>query len=228
VGGILLVTTNFADYRHVVTRVDPNGHVLWTVSSLHSGEAWPVGMAVDSAGNAIIGAGRTVSGALRLGKVSASGAVQLDERFSGYGEGGDFDGVGADLQGNIVLSGGGGTALGGGTTPPEHRHDAWIAKLSPQGWKIWQVFGVAGHVAADREGNVLYANFRSVGKLDPNGHWIWKHSPRVDGDGEVAAVAADSTGRVIYAGSFAGRIDFGDGPAESGERPALFVAALAP
>jgi hypothetical protein len=33
---------------------------------------------------------------------------------------------------------------------------------------------------------------------------------------------------VIFAGSFRGRVDFGDGPVDSGDRPVVFVAALAP
>ena len=62
---------------------------------------------------------------------------------------------------------------------------------------------------------------------------IWKYSPQINNSPQIdsrgdVAVAVDSAGRLIYAGSLQGRIDLGDGPVESGERAALFVAALAP
>jgi hypothetical protein len=229
-GGILIVGGDVD--KHWVARVDANGDTVWRNGTLPLEEAEPVEIAVDSERNAFIGAGSTTGPSIRLMKVSASGTVQFKKRFSGHGEGINFASIGVDLQGNILLSGFGGVELGGSPTSPENRGDAWIAKLDPSGNRIWQLFGMAGHVAADGEGNVLCANLRSVAKLGPSGQWIWKYSPRIDdvpqlGLGNVV-VAVDSADRVIYAGSFKGRIDLGDGPVESGDRAALFVAALAP
>jgi hypothetical protein len=118
-------------------------------------------------------------------------------------------------------------SLGGDTTPPADRRSVWLGKLDPAGNRLWQVFGVSGRVAADGEGNVLHASLGAVVKRDPAGVPIWRHAQPVVGGGLVGAVAADSAGRVIYAGTFTGSVDFGDGPVESA-RPALFVAALAP
>jgi hypothetical protein len=225
--GMLLVAGNIDE--QFVARLDAKGDTIWKTSPLPLADSEPVDLASDGEGNALVGAGSSVGPTVHLIKVSASGAVDFKKRFRGSGYGIDFHSVGADLRGNILLSGFGGTDLAGpGSTPLEHRNDRWIAKLDASGNRIWQVFGVVGSMAADGEGNVLYANLRTVGKLSPSGDWIWKYSPQVDGQGTVGAVATDSAGRVIYAGTFKGRVDFGDGPVESGERPALFVAALAP
>jgi len=212
-------------YQGLAARAGVTGEIIWKNRGLPLAESWPIELAVDREGNAIIGEGRTVSPDIGLQKVSASGVIQFKKRFRGHGDGGNFSGVSADPQGNIVISGAGGVELGGWTRP-ENGGAPWIGKLDPSGNRIWQVFGVEGRVAADDAGNVLYANADSVGKLDPQGGWIWKHAARIDG--EVGAVATDSTGRVIYAGSFQGRVDFGDGLVDSGEHAALFVAAIAP
>jgi outer membrane protein assembly factor BamB len=223
VGGMLLVTSDIDG--QFVARVDANGDVLWR-TRVPLADKDPIALAVDGAGNAIIGGASTTGGSDRLLKVTASGDLRLRAWIHGHDGNSAFRNIGADRLGNILLSGNGGASFGDRPTPPEHRRDPWIAKLDGGGTALWEVFGVAGRVAADDAGNVLCANAGSVGKLDPQGSWIWQHAARIDG--EVGAVAADSAGRVIYAGRFQGRADFGDGPVDSGEHAALFVAALAP
>jgi hypothetical protein len=222
-GGMLLVT--WGGENQFVGRIDANGDVLWR-TRVPLAEKDPIALAVNGTGAAIIGAGTTTGGSDRLLIVTASGHLWLQEKFHGHDGYASFQNIGADRLGNILLSGNWGASFDGRPTPPEHRRDPWIAKLDRRGTALWEVFGVAGRVAADDAGNVLYANAGSVGKLDPQGSWIWQHAARIDG--EVGAVAADSAGRVIYAGRFQGRADFGDGPVDSGEHGALFVAALAP
>jgi len=222
-GGMVLVTSSVDD--QFVVRLDPNGDVLWR-TRVPLSDKDPVGVAVDGAGWAFVGAASTTGGSDPLLKVSPSGSLGLLARLHGTEGYAAFRDIAADPMGNVLLSGGMGGSFGFRPTPPEHRHDPWIAKLNRSGTLRWEVFGVSGRVAADDAGNVLCANAGSVGKLDPQGSWIWQHAMHIDG--EVGAVAADSAGRVIYAGRFEGRADFGDGPVDSGEHGALFVAALAP
>jgi hypothetical protein len=226
-GGMLLVTTDTTDeyYTEFVGRVDANGDVLWR-TRVQLAEKDPIALAVDCAGDAIVGGGSTTGGSDRLLKVTAGGDLVFLRKFHGSDGYASFENIGADGSGNILLSGNWGASFDYRPTPPEHRHDPWIAKLNGWGTLRWEVFGVEGSVAADDAGNVLYANAGSVGKLDPQGSWIWQHPMHIDG--EVDAVAADSAGRVIYAGQFQGQADFGDSPVDSGEHAALFVAALAP
>jgi hypothetical protein len=221
----VLVATSIDD--QFVARIDGSGDPIWK-ARLPLADAMPVDLAVDGAGNALVGSGSTVGPAIRVEKVTPTGTLQIRQRFRGYGDAINFHDIGADPRGSILLSGCGGVSLGAVPTPPEHRNDVWIAKLDDAGNLLWQKFGMAGRMTGDGDGNVLCANLHAVTKLDASGAPVWEYTPRLDGNGAVRAVAADSTGRAIYAGSFQGRIDFGDGPIESGERAALFVAALAP
>jgi hypothetical protein len=83
-------------------------------------------------------------------------------------------------------------------------------------------------VVFDGAGDVLCTGGSSAVKLDPSGVPTWHWRARVTGDTRVGAVTVDTAGRLLVAGSYRGTYDFGDGPRDSGSRPALFIVALAP
>jgi hypothetical protein len=208
-----------------LARVDGDGEARWGTRVGPGADELDMDVAVDVAGNALIGEGNSKADRIRIAKVDAAGKLLFNNWFRGRIGTVSFGSVAADPEGNILVSGAGAIDFGDGAAPVA---GAWIAKLDPAGRRIWQKEAGFGRVASDSAGNVLYANFNSAAKLDASGAWVWKWLPPIHSTASVGAVAVDPAGRLVAAGVFQGSYDFGNGPVESGERPAVFVVGFAP
>ncbi len=131
--------------------------------------------------------------------------------------------------------------------------DVFVVALDTGGKAVWsrQFAGKdekhAGGIAVDAAGNVLVAmtfggtvdlggsTLTSAGKtdvgvvkLDPKGKLLWGQRFGDSERQQVSGVAVDGAGGVLLTGSFAGSIDFGNGPLTSPNGAAIFIAKLAP
>lgn len=188
------------------------------------------------------------------GKVTAcKGAVEWAKGFgdAGYQEGYS---VAVDGAGNVFVTGvlGGTVDFGGGPLASAGGGDVFIVKLDESGSHLWSKrFGdsdsqIGMSVAVDASGNVLLAGtfagtvdfgggpLTSAGggsifvtKLDANGSHLWSKG---FGEGIVttdqSAVAVDTSGNVVLAGTFRGAVDFGGGPLVSAGDRDIYAAKL--
>ncbi|APR88018.1 Hypothetical protein A7982_13367 [Minicystis rosea] len=218
-------------------------------------------IASDPASNVIVGGytigtvdfgcgampGGTNEGALVL-KVDPTGACLWSKRFD---DGSRVTGVGADLDGNVYLTGTftGALDLGGGPMQSAGQSDVFFAKLDSTGAFVWaRRFGdgapqTATGLTVDPQSNPIGVGYfqgtldfgggamTSAGgndvylvKLDTAGTLVWAKSFG-DASNQVGnAVAVDEAYNPIITGSFSGTVDFGGGPLASAGLGDAFAA----
>ena len=200
-----------------VAKLSPSGDHIWSTYLGGSGTDWGYGIAVDTAGNALV-TGHTssvgwVSGGLNTSynggrydafvvKLSPSG----DHIWSTYlgGSGTDYGyGITVETTGNVLVTGRtdsvGWVSGGLDTSHNGGRYDAFVAKLSPSGDHIWSTYlgGNAGDwsygIAVETTGNVLVTGYTdSVGWV--SGGLDTSHN----GLGDIFVVKLSSSGDHIW------------------------------
>jgi hypothetical protein len=154
-----------------------------------------------------------------------------------------------DSDGNVGLGGEftGTLGLGGPLLQTAGGLDAFVTKLGPDLVHLWsKSFGGGGtqsvrgvaFAGADLVVAGAFAHELDLGsgpqagsgsfvvRLDANGGILWAKTFGATGAAAAAAVAIDSAGRAIVAGTFAGTVDFGAGPLTSDGGSDLFVVAI--
>jgi hypothetical protein len=164
----------------------------------------------------------------------------------------DCDGAGGTncivVAGVFRLTG----SFGGTPFVSAGKGDIFVAKYSSVGTHLWSHgFGgvdedAANGVAVDASGNVLvtgvFFDSASIGgavltspnrdpdmyvaKFSPTGAHLWSENFWNTGADTGRAIAVNSSGDVLVAGSFAGSINFGTGPKSSTGADDIFVAKL--
>ena len=219
--------------------VDPNDEIV--VTGIFEGTA-------DFGGAPLASAGQID---LFVAKYSAEGQHRWSKRFGDRGSLDSGNAVAVDSSANVLVAGsfagsvdfGGGRLAGAGST-------IFIAKYSPAGNHFWsKSFGgsnsdSARGIAVTGSGDVLLTgtfektvNFGGgaltsagqddifVAKYSHAGTHLWSQRFGSAGyDDAGKAVAADTSGNVIVAGSFVGTVDFGGGPLVSAGWMEIFVA----
>ncbi len=117
--------------------------------------------------------------------------------------------------------------------------DGALMRLDANGNVVYDSVAVPAnaHLALDPNGNVFTnaddpsSQALAISKLDPNGNPLWTQTmPFTRGGGEIEAIAADTTGGVVFAGEIDGLFAFPDGSLfgiEAGEDgDETFVAKL--
>jgi len=190
-----------------VTKLDPNGGLVW--ENHYADAQTDIGrdVALDSAGNVVVAG--TFGGTVDFGGGPLTGygshdvfVVKLDpngghvwSRHFG-GAGGDVQHVGVNTNGagSIALGGAftGQIAFGGSSLVSAGGEDVFLAKLDPQGSHVWS--SRFGDASPDQFGT---------------------------------SVAVDSGGAVVLAGYFWGAVDFGGGQLVSAGKADGFVAKFA-
>ncbi len=191
-----------------------------------------------------------------LAKYSASGSYLWSDNFGGTSN--DVaNSVAVDGSGNIVVTGyfNGMVDFGGGPLVSSGGADIFLAKYSAAGAHIWsKQFGsdytwgeLANSVAVDSSGNIALTG-SVIGPVDFAGGWLFGKgnydvfvakfsaaggylwSKRFVGsyNGYGKAVALDTSGNTIVAGTFEEMIDFGGGQLTSPGGTDTFLANLAP
>jgi len=189
-----------------------------------------------------------------LGKLSgADGAVIWSKRF-GDSSGQESSSVAVDATGNVFLTGFffGSIDFGGGPLVTSGETDVFLAKLDVSGAPLWSKrFGDANFqestsVVTDSTGDVFLAGsfagtinlggatLTSAGNKDlfvaklsgVDGTHLWSKRFGDSKAQESAALAVDSAGHLLIAGSFAGTVDLGGGPLNSAGGRDIFVAKL--
>lgn len=229
------------EQRASAVAVDAAGNVVFTGAFVES---------MDMGGGLLVSNGESD---LFLAKYSPDGEFMWSQRF-----GDDTEQVGramaVDAAGNIVVTGDfhGTMNLGGDDLVSQGHADLFLAKFSPAGAHLWSRsfgdgdFQLGRAVAVDGQGNVLVTgnlwgttdlgggdlvsqgSDLFVAKFSPAGEHLWS---RHYGDSEPQsgwAVAADSQGNTVVAGSLKGTMDLGGGPLASAGWTDLFVAKLSP
>ena len=199
-----------------VTKLDPDGNVLWTQQFNGGAEAaFALGVSLDAGGNSFVGGiFSPYSGTVDafVAKLDPNGAL-LWIRQVGSGENDYGLAIAADGSGNAIVAG----AFGG------ENQDLFAAKFDDAGNLLWTVtygtsynFDYAWGVSVDGSDNVLLAgetagDFGSptpgagfgayVAKLDPNGDLVWARQLN-DVTYDIAyGVVTDGAGNVFAAGS---------------------------
>jgi hypothetical protein len=221
VGSAMLRAVGTATFT---ARIDESGNPDWGIAVGPGADMNPIEMALDSAGNAIIGEASTTGGPIRLARVTTHGSVTWRAALHNRSTYAFLSSIAVDSRGNTLLCGRGDIV---DLTPAEAQQGWWIAKLDPSGQPLWQMPG-SGRLTADRADDVFYVTDRSATKLDPSGALVWKWAPVVTGGSRLGAIAVTPAGELLVAGYFQGSMDFGSGPVDSGSQSALFLAALAP
>ena len=225
------VLTAFIRESGNAVAVDGRGDIV--VTGIFEGTA-------DFGGRPLVSAGQTD---IFVAKYSAAGQHRWSRGFGDRGSLDSGEGVALDSSGNVLVTGnyagavdfGGGRLTGTGST-------IFVAKYSPTGEHVWsQSFGGSNSdsgksVAVDAYDNiVLTGTFRNtvnfgggpltsagendifVAKYAPAGLHLWsKRLGSSYGSDSGNAVAVDTSGNVVVAGSFVGSVDFGGGELVSG------------
>lgn len=213
-----------------LARVNGSGEAQWGTIVGPGPDATLIDLAVDGAGDALVGANNSNGKYIDLAKVDRSGSLFYQQRLRRRGSS-DYSAslasIAMDPHGYMLISGAGPVDFGDGSAASP-TSGTWIAKVDSHGHRIWQENAEIGKMVVDVHDDVLCANSNSATKFDPSGALVWKWLPQITGDVRIGAVAVDSSERLIIAGSFRGSYDFGSGLQESGPRAALFIAGLTP
>lgn len=242
-----LAQVNQGSANAFVRKYGPNGDHLWTQQFGANAETVATAVATDGEGNIIV-AGST-AGALDgtshggadgyVRKYAPNGAPLWTQQF-GTGADDYVAAVATDDEGNIVVAG---YTLGSLQGANQGEFDAYVRKYGPNGDYRWtEQFGTntddhAFAVTTDDEGNIMVAGSTSgplqganqggydayVRKYGPSGDYRWTRQFGTTGIDEATAVATDTEGAIIVAGSTWGAL-FG---ANQGESDA-FVLKLGP
>lgn len=197
-----------------VTKLAPDGSILWTVHAIDG----PVeGIAADVAGDAYVVGTNPAEHAMAFAKLGPDGAVLWS--VTGLAAGGDMGGLA------VALSPGGEVLFAGyGIGAPGEQPDAFVKKLDAQGHLVWARFigteanDVARGVAGDAAGNVYVGGITQgafpgytsspgsydgfVAKLDPEANLLWVRQLGAQA-AEVYGVATDRAGNVWAVGTAA-------------------------
>jgi hypothetical protein len=203
-GGAPLVSAGGADI--FVTKLDPDGNHLWSQRFGDGDEQAADTVAVDSAGNIVLGGhfegsvdfgGGTLTSAGGqdgfVAKLSANGAHEWSLRV-GDQDTQQVDDIAVDAADNVVVAiqAAGTVDLGGGPVTSYDAVDVVVAKFTPDGSHIWtERFGGPGNQF-------------------------------------VNAVAVDPAGNVVIVGDFTCQTDFGGGTLTSAGALDVFLAKLTP
>lgn len=158
----------------------------------------------------------------------------------------------------VIIGSFGGTVDFGGGPLSSVGNDVFIAKLGPAGNHLWSrragatkeddramgaaidsahnvvvtgVFGGSTGATIDFGGGSLVSLGSwdiFVVKLDAAGNHLWSKRYGDSAQQQSAAVAIDTEGNIVIAGTFWGTLDFGGGPIKSGGQDDIFVAKLDP
>ncbi len=165
-----------------VVKMDRDGNVLWSRTYGTSEDEGAHAVGVDSSGNYVIAAYRTVSGYRDawILKVDADSGEVLWDISLGGSENDEFQSVLIDGDGNYVLAGHA-RSYGNGY------FDVWLVKMSPDGNVLWsRAYGHslddgASGIGLTGDGNYIVSGRAVFDIGDYNDVWILKVNPD-DGD----------------------------------------------
>ncbi|MDI3286816.1 hypothetical protein QHF83_26145 [Polyangium sp. 15x6] len=211
------------------------GEARWTQKFGQSSDDGPVRAVTGSEGSVIVVEDNAQGSRAPLTKLDRSGGVMWRKLFRRWSppasERGDVDAytIAVDADDNVLFAGAGPADLG--NDPVMNPFGGpWIVKLTPQGELIWRKDRDASLLGADAAGDVRLVSRTehgfSAARLNVYGDPVWTR-PFPNG-GRPVGMVVERAGRMIVAGTFHGTIDLGGGAITSGERDAIFVAALAP
>jgi hypothetical protein len=215
--------------------LDAEGQPRWARLFGRSSDDSPIGAATDSAGNVIVLEESSIEKQAPLTKLDRSGGViwrKPFERRPPPVPNGDWVVAGAvavDPDDNILVAGDGPADLGGDPVMNPFG-GPWLVKLNPMGELIWRKDREASLLGADGSGDVRLVRRTERGfsamRLNAYGDPVWTRD--FPSGGQPRAMVVDPAGRMIVAGSFHGALDLGGATLSSGDRDAIFLAALAP
>lgn len=243
-----------------VTKLDAAGAPIWSVIEKSPDYFEREALAVAANGNevAVVGADWVYAGTEDGYPVSKSFATLYDAaghaEWSQRGSGGKSLGVAVDGAGNVFVGG-----AGAGVWPPDagYRSAAFITSVTGGGALRWTndltwldpswgsptiralAVDACGEIVA---GGIVVESGLWTGqpdvdrvlvvKLDPLGQPLWARAYRGGTDGARGIAVRTST--IAITGTFAGKLDFGEGPLDSASDaslcagPPAFVATLPP
>jgi hypothetical protein len=195
------------DFDVFVAKLGPGGEHLWSRRFGDAGAQRARAVAVDGAGNVIVGgefAGTIDFGggswtaedgeAVFVAKLGPGGELLWSRRFGEQG-GASLGQLIADGAGNVLVVGGfrGQARLAEGVVTSAGEEDVFVTKLDPEGELLWsRQFGGAGE------------------------------------DRGTGAALDTEEGAVFVTGAFTGRVDFGGASLESGAGAEVFAVKLSP
>jgi hypothetical protein len=206
---------------------------------------------VDFLGNTLTTAGATD---IFLAKMSPDGPPIWAKSFGNAGTQAGQS-VAVDSGGNVLLAATSTTplSLGGNMLPTGGGVGVLIAKFDTSGNHIWSKgFGDAAsqtvhNLTVDLAGNVIIVgafaglvNFGGsdlvsqggddlfVAEFDSLGNHVWSKSFGDGADQSASAVTTDKAGNILITGTFAGTVNFGNGPLVGAGGSDVFVAKLDP
>lgn len=256
-GNVLVVGTTFGalpDQVHLgdrdvfVTKLDPDGTLLWTRQFGTTTIDNVAGVVVDAAGNVFV-VGNTwgaLPGQTNAGLTDAfvvrfdpNGVAVWTLQFGTPATDAGL-GVAIDPAGYVLVAG-----VTAGTLPGQTHFggaDAFVVKLdAADGDPVWtHQFGTSGHddatsVAVDADGNVLVAGLTAgafpgqshlgevdafVRKLDADGEPVWTRQFGSDGNDPAFGLAIDTRGDLVVSGYTDGVLD-GASPAGNADAFAI-------
>jgi hypothetical protein len=264
-GGGAITSTGPSDA--FVVKLDADGEHVWTRHFGGSGSATTYNLVSDPDGAVLVvgwfsgtmdfgGGARTSAGNtdVFVVKLDADGQHLWDRRY-GDASAQESEGIAVDDGGNVLLAGyfQGSIDLGGEVLTSAGDYDVYIAKLDPDGNRVWSFrFGddgmqAASRIVVDAFGDVLITGHTSgsadfgggplvgagsfdvfVAKLDGGGSHIWS---ALFGEAENQAgqtLVTDLYGNVIVTGYIQGTADFGGGALMSAGSSDAYIAKFGP
>jgi large repetitive protein len=247
---------NAGDHDVFLAKFSSDGTQLWAHELGSAEEDYGLGIAVDSAGEAYVTGytdGRLPGAATSVGfvdaflaKYSATGSREWVDEFGVAQHSAASEGITVDRAGNAFIVGYTNGRLPGQPESNAGAFDAFIAKYSPTGARVWvhrlgtpendYGYGIAldnagnAYMSGDTQGSIPGSGTRNAGngsdgfvaKYSTTGKRLWSRQLGARGVDHASAVAVDGAGNAYVTGYTNGRLPGSPGANAGGSD--VFVA----